>query len=750
MVSRAQLRLDRLEQAGKIDKAGSERLRALKSRAGVGTGQSLGMIRLSAGASAADLEAEGVTVLRQRGDILLVSVATDDVERIAALKNVSRMQLARPYKAKLDNARRHSGVDAVHNGTELTEQPYTGQGVITGIVDAGMDPNHINFLDAEGNSRVSYLGHLRLNSSGSTLLETRYGKYCDLPVSSFNTDDAAQMHGTHTMGIMAGGYRGNATVAVGDPTTGLATISQMPNPYYGVATNSDIAASCGDMMDMMIAMGVDDICAYAYQRALDGKPARTVINLSLGSNVGPHDGTDMIHQFFDAIVEQDNPIICVSAGNEGDLPIALHGTFGSDCQEIKSFIRPYVYTDLRYGNMVIYSEDETDFTVQAIVYNQRRGRVSFSVPVAHSLDGSATYYISSEDMRTSSADVISNSLATAFDGYVGVGSMYDEYSGRYYAMIDYYCIDSDTNADGNYLLGFMVTPNEGSEGKRIDIYGDGAYCAFDSYGVAGWSDGMYDGTISDMACGKNILAVGSYNTRDDWGALDGYAYGYDGMFPAGKITDFSSYGLLGDGRALPHVCAPGATIISSANSYFAASQANGITDSYIMAKVEGEGGKVYPWMQMSGTSMASPYVAGSIALWLEADDTLDIDDVKDIVAQTAIVDDDVTGSGTPLQWGAGKFDALGGLKEVLRRKGAGLGNIVSDSKDAMIVSRDGSSYTFFIGGAADINARIYDTNGRCVATANGRGDQLTVDCSSLAHGIYVVRINDTNTTKIKI
>lgn len=749
MLSRAQLRQFKLEQKQmQTEDAGVRRLRQVKSQLGVGGSESIGMIKLSAGRSTSDLEAEGVTVLRQRGDIVLVSVPTEEVERIAGLSSVSRMQLARTMRPMLDKAREASGVEAVSLGTDLPHA-YTGKGVLTGIVDGGVDPNHINFRDGDGNTRVGYLGHIRLNSAGSQILETRYGKMNDLPVSSFTTDDPAQFHGTHTTGIMAGSYKGLAKVAEYNPTTQLADITEKANPYYGVATESEIAISCGDLMDMLIAMGIDDICQYATLESMSTGEARKpiVINLSLGSNVGPHDGSDVMHQFIDQIVAQDNAIICVSAGNEGDLPIALHGTFDENRRELKTFIRPFVYTDLRYGNLAIYSEDSSEFTVQAVVYNKSRGKVAFSAVCGEYTGGEATYYVSGDDYKTGSNDVVSPTFAKAFDGYVGIGSMKDENTGRYYAMIDYYCVDAETNVDGNYIFGFIVTPKDGCEGKRIDVYADGQFCAFDNYGQSGWDEGMYDGTVSDMACGDNILVVGSYNTRDNWGSLDGYGYSYNGSFPAGEITMFSSYGRLLDGRELPHVCAPGAAIISSTNSYYVADSQNGITPSYLHAEAT-DGNRTYHWQQTTGTSMSTPYVAGAIATWLEADPNLTIADVKDIVAKTSKVDSQVESTGNSLQWGAGKFDAHAGLKEVIRRVSGIQETGAADSR--LIVSRTGRELSFFLGGASRMDVSLYDLSGKEVSRHTSTGDEARIDTRGLQSGIYVARVNGGHTTKVMV
>ena len=130
----------------------------------------------------------------------------------------------------------------------------------------------------------------------------------------------------------------------------------------------------------------------------------------------------------------------------------------------------------------------------------------------------------------------------------------------------------------------------------------------------------------DMACAANVISVGSYNVRNHWSSLDGYVYGYNKKgenddFPPGEASRFSSFGTLADGRNLPLVCAPGASVISSVNTYAVNNPELGYTDAGLQGKLK-KGDKTYYWHQSLGTSMATPVVAGAVALWLEANPKL--------------------------------------------------------------------------------------------------------------------------------
>lgn len=690
-------------------------------------GNTLVFIVLSDGATAEDLQAEGVSVSNVRGNIALASVSTDDLERVSELPAVSRLEISRLKAPSLDRARPSGGVSALHEGLQL-DQPFTGKGVVAAVVDGGLDPNHINFRDENGKSRIEYLGHVYVDYKQPD--GWKGVEYDGEHVPMFTTDDASTFHGTHTLGILAGGYRGNVQAGIINNSQ-VAPVSTVANPYYGVATEAHLAAVCGDLYDRLIAEGIERILDYAYY-----KQEPCVISLSLGSNTGVHSAKSTMSQYLDMAARE--AIIVVSSGNEGDVPLSLIKDLNDNDLEAKSFILPTAVADIRAGQVYMYSD--APFEMQAVIYNKSRDRVSFRMPVADGqAQGTAQYYCSS-NFAESEYDIVAPSFSNAFQGYVGVGWDIDDASGMYMALMDYYT--KDVNDNGNYLLGFIV---KGTPGQHIECFCDGFYTVLDSYGIEGWDTGSTDMSISDMACANDILVVGSYNTGDTYGALDGYTYNFKGQFTEGKISPFSSYGRLSDGRSLPHVCGPGAVIVSSCSKYYVDNKENMVDINALCARVD-EDNRINYWCPAMGTSMSTPYVAGSIALWLEADPTLTIADVKEIINATSVRDAEVE-AGNPVQWGAGKFDAYAGLKEVIRR--SSLQGIEADSTDALMVSTsDNSHFEIFLGGSPALNVAVYSTSGALVAHESCNGDELALDLSTLTSGIYIINVNDTMSRRV--
>lgn len=684
--------------------------------------------RLAPDASADNLQAAGATVRSLRGSIALIEFPAEALEALEALDDIVEIRLERQLDAKLDLVREVSGINKIHSGLDLP-QAYTGKGVIVGSVDGGFDPNHINFLNEDGTSRIGRFTYYRPTQSGSYVEQIVPRER----ISEIDTESDETFHGTHTLGIMAGSYRGDARVGVAGGAGN--DVLTMPNPYYGVAYDADIAVASGATTDYYIAMGVETILDYAWDQ--DHKPA--VINLSLGSNVGPHDGTSTICRYMDMASELDKVIFCVSAGNEGDMPIALNKTFTADDNRVASILRPEVemtnYRNVRFGTTYIYSDSEEPFEVQVIVVNRSRGAVAMRMALEASPDGASRYWVSSKDYAQDDTDIVSAQFGSMFTGYVGIGAEIDSQSGRYYAVID--CMTWDNtlkNIDGNYVIGFQIT---GSDGQRVDIFGDGVYNTFSSYGMAGYEDGMTNGSISDLACGHNYIVVGSYNTRSQWVSLDSNTWANDPEFVSGKVSFFSSYGELYDGRRLPTVCAPGTCVISSSNEYYL--DAYGLKDEVRQADVT-TNARRYSWHQSSGTSMSCPVVAGSIALWLEAYPDLDYSQAIDIVRKTAVVDDDVR-EGNVVQWGAGKFDAYAGLKEVLAIKSAGLSDVAVDNDSRVMVSALGQrAFGVYYGGCENFTATLYSVAGMPVALAVADGHEALIDASAVPAGVYILSV----------
>lgn len=656
----------------------------------------------------------GADITGVYGNVISVNMPVDAIAGLENDDNVMSVTTSRRRRLLNDKGRTSSAsnVDAVHQGTDL-DREYKGDGVIVGLFDSGLDPNHINFYDDDrALSRVKRVWKYTGNAYTGKITTSTYST--PTTIANFTTDDSNETHGTHVLGIITGSYdNGTSTTR-----------------YYGMAPHADIAIACGDAYDDAILSGVKNIFNYANMVNL---PA--VVNLSLGTNLGHHDGTDAFSKALDAIAK-DNTVV-LAAGNEADTKIVARKTLSDGDLTMTTILAP---NDLyltgyyqAYGQIEVIANDNSAFTIQLGLYNTSTKAIT------------ATLDITSTSMKYwggTSANVSNKTTNSVFTAGFSTSSYFGAARGlcpdnnRYYAMVD---CDLTRKSSGKVLPVVIV---KGKAGQTIEMFSEG-YTVFTDNGVAGYTDGTNDGTISDMACGQYTIAIGAYSTRN--------AYPYSGQI-VGDIVDYSSYGKLIDGRMLPHVCAPGQAIVSSMSTYYKSSSNFDSNYDKIYSTVTANGRSNY-WCHMGGTSMAAPAATGIFALWLEADPTLTPADIRDIAVKTARSDRYVEGGSAsePYQWGAGKLDAHAGLVEVLRRADSGVDEIVVDNAKVVINAAGQNMYEVFVAGAHRLTASIHNMAGVCVKTVSIAGDSVTVDASGLAQGVYVMTVAGDNVSKsIKI
>lgn len=648
-------------------------------------------------------------VLWHRDELVIVRLQPDGITALAEDASVKFISLGEISQPKLDVAREVAGVADVQAGTGL-DKAYDGTGVIAGLFDTGVDPNHANFAGADG-SRVRRVWQIQGKTS------TTYTYDTPEKIAAYTTDADSETHGTHVLGIMAGSFKSRAQVSYFDTRGYLAVSNNRAVPYYGVATGADIAIACGSFESANTIQAAELVSQYAKSV---GKPA--VLNLSLGHNTGPHDGTTALNTAL-ARIGQDM-IICMSAGNEGADNLSLQKTFTASDKSMKTFISsgPAVSS----ASVDVWGSDSRALTVTIQCVDRSTGAVSYSFVVPQS---EGTKFIGGSSYTNYTNVAYDKALDTAFgsNALISYSSGVNALNNRYEVLIG---VTTGLGASGSSVSPAVVI--EGEAGVTVNAYTSGAL--FRSNGVSGYLDGTPDASISDLACGDNVLVVGSYTNRRNIPTLGGA-----GTYNAteGAISSFSSYGKTFGGRQLPDVAGPGEGMVSSYSYYYIqkmlAANPNLTAKSLSTAIYEHDGRASY-WYDMSGTSMSSPFVAGVMALWLQADPTLTIGDVKEILKATARQDEFTAAA--PHRFGYGKIDALAGIKHIL-----GTGGVADVKVDGEVLISEVSRGCFdvFAAGAQQVDAALYGLNGSQVAAVSVKGDTATLTTDGLASGVYVLR-----------
>lgn len=668
------------------------------------------IVRMTPGTDAAILSDDGITVTSAVNHFAIVSMSLEQLEQLAERSDVVTISFAKRRKRMLlSKAHASTGVDKIHLGTGLT-QPYTGKGVAIGVLDGGFDPNHIMFLDAQGKSRFKMIGYAAKEGDNLTYLTTAE------QIAVYQTDDKEETHATHVSGMAAGNYQGSSFQIKG--VAPEADLLMGPIPYY----ESDY-----EMFDKMVNWCKEN----------GGK--RLVVNMSYGANAGSHDTTDPEVAFMDEFIKKYDVVNCIAAGNEADYDIVQRRTFtGTTGETMKA---AYV-TDLDGDgemdvtdiyNYFTVTQPEKQVEIDVVLYNVNTGNITNSNTwhfVNSTYPNGRTYTYTNKNFK-GKVSVTAENISNGMKGY-------------------FLNISDITFIKDNCALGYVV---RGKAGQTITSYLE-SNSMFDTEVPGCDKDITHDGTINSIACGTEPIVVGAYNTVKSYQAIDGETYDIADFFgkltfgnKVGDISFFSSYGKLADGRELPHVCAPGLFVQSSLSRYT-------VNNEEEVMQQETVAGKMYEFGQMSGTSMATPYMSGVCALWLEADPTLSHTQIREIAQKTALSDDFCTTNnhyakaGDGNQAGSGKVDAYKGLKLILDNKASGLAKI-EKGKDFMIRAVNGYTFEAYTAGAVAMSAALYTSHGHLVASVQQPGNTITISAAGQNKGVYILRISDGKQTYVQ-
>ncbi len=646
------------------------------------------MVQMKPGHTPSEISFDGADIKVVRDEFAVVSLPFDSLQYLSGVPGVKTISYDMGAHPCLEKANADTGADKAHAGTDLS-QPYTGKGVAVAILDSWFDPNHPMFRDsATGKSRVK-------------MLITSSGKVIDTPeeIETYNPGRHYYDHGTHVTGIAAGAYDDGTFTC------------------RGVATGSDIlmAESTDDSADFMTT--VEKLVSYSKEH---NEPL--VINMSYKTIGGAHDGSNPIAAYIDRVSEAGDAVFCLASGNEALHPCAQHMIFTDEGQEMKALIEEPT------GNCFeVWSVTGEAFDAKVVIVDTIAKQVVYTLPV---VENEYTKYSSETDAE----------LAKFATGDFHLMGVVDSSSGKYYLYVGF-GNDTQVTDINRYAFGYVVTGHKGQEvlaNSFMTPY-------FVSGGMDGWGEGASTGgTANDYGSGTEAIVVGSYTTKDTSVFGDGKSYTlkseYDLDDVCGDVSSFTSYGTFSTGRSYPHILAPGSLIESAMSTYY---MENPDVEHMPYSHSVVEDGRTYYWMDAYGTSMSSPYMAGTAALWLEADPTLTASEIRDIAMATARRDDFVINAKIPEQCGAGKLDVYAGLKKVLEGVVTGMKSIDADKRFVWRATEAG--YEFFSAGATSLTATVCNMRGEVVARSRAAGDSLILSTYSLPHGVYVVSLSDGNT-----
>ncbi len=432
------------------------------------------------------------------GNMATATLPLSQLLSVAQHPGVVRVWASRPVEPLLDLSVREIGAPALWYGTPST----TGQGVVVGIVDSGVDILHVAFrLDRDGDgflegSRILFYWDQTASGTGwfppfwgDEAGEGLYGRVYaqrDLEAALRNAYSPVPDvlgHGTHVAGIAAGGFA---------------------SPFPGVAPGADLVVVKTNFYEDSVVDGIRFVLEAG--RFLN-RPV--VVNLSVGGHAGSHDGRSPLERSVELLAQRPRALIVCAAGNDGETKIHVGGEVSAS----------------------------TTFTLVA---------TGTSVVVRFWYDSPSRFVVTVRAPTGEALTVLpgQSRAATTPAGLLWLDNSFSPQDPQ-----QVFLTLSGAPRDTAWRITFdPVIPG------RVDGWVESSKMGY-------FVEGDNHRTVVEPGNTPSVITVAAYITRNHWVSQAGEqrAEGY----VLGALAPFSSRGPTRDGRLKPDLAAPGAWIVSA-------------------------------------------------------------------------------------------------------------------------------------------------------------------------------------------
>ena len=641
----------------------------------------------------------GVTIRGRIGQQAIVQVPLDQVETLARMDGILRVDVGHKGELKTDVSREVTSVNLVNGSNPTVPSPFTGKGVTVCVMDMGIDFNHPAFKDAQGRSRIKCVYNAQSDKGRKFVFDDPVAGPIEFPGSVFDTpelidklsyDIKLSPHGGHTTSTAAGSLspQGFGGMAPDADIVYLAMMTLVTEDEVDSDTGSSAAGSSqsepnpNDIDETNQA--VEQYLAFANAYAQQSEQP-VVVSASIGNHMGPHDGTGTVPEAISALSQYAIPVF--ASGNEGGNSFHVYYQFADDKPSfsvgLAGFLaepsddddpeNPFMwsYTDIVRGYTRVGQSGQIGLSLNVVGHKDKLEIVEYtwSSPVFTASSGGPDQIVT-----INSADY--PGVENYFKGKVYIGIRTLE-NGQLELTVMPKARCKNAKGVAHYGLTLTVT---GSPGTAVDLWQN--LYRFVQYKGDGYIIGDDVISGSDWTSTPDVISVGAWCANATTRA---YMQGMEDVESEketqGDIATFSSYGTMFNGVTQPTVCAPGVNVAAAWNKYYNAYMFPDLT-TYIDAMAW----QGYAYACLDGTSMACPAVSGIIALWLQADPTLTVADVKDILENTC--DNDEFTAKNPARWGYGKINAKKGLDYIQQATGIKETEAVRGIRNATLCSEE--------------------------------------------------------------
>jgi subtilisin family serine protease/LAS superfamily LD-carboxypeptidase LdcB len=452
-------------------------------------------------------EVPGVRIVTRLGRIATCRIPVDAVRRVHAHRDVLALKAARPVRPHEDDPADDPQFGAASGIRRPPGLDLTADGVVVGLTDWFLDVDHPAFRNPDGSTRVLALwdqrgvhrdsphpygyGRVHTRADIDAALRT------DRPYDHLDYHPLDAAHGTHVADVAAGSGRAGGMGGLAC-AAGLAFVHLAGRGAGG-------AAKLGNSVRLLEAFGfIRDLAG--------GRP--WVINASVGTMAGPHDGRSPVELAIDELLAATTGAFVVqSAGNY--YRARTHATGWPAAGESRTLRFDVQPSDVTTNELEIWYDGRDELVVR------------IETP-----DG-----VSSGPVRLGAqADVV--------DGGIALGRIYHR--------------AADSLNRANHLDAYL-TPFGQAGRWSVTVTAVGSlHAPFHAWlerddGHLGDqarfvpSDADPTCTTGTIANGRLPLVVGAYDAR----------------VPGRPLASFSSSGKTRDGRSMPHLVAPGVGVTAA-------------------------------------------------------------------------------------------------------------------------------------------------------------------------------------------
>ena len=222
----------------------------------------------------------------------IINIKANQIISLAKSSYIQYIEFPKSLYASDEGSNKAACIDRARNEFNLQ-----GDGIVIGFIDTGIDFTHPAFLNEDGTTRIEYIYDLSLNGAVYNKEKINEALKNADPYSVVPSYDIVE-HGTHVAGIACAGGNINKR-------------------YYGVAPKSSIMMVKSGRGLFTLSTNLMKGIKFLIDKSIEiNMPL--VINISMSTNDGAHNGTSLLEQYISTISSLDRVTIVIAAGNEGD------------------------------------------------------------------------------------------------------------------------------------------------------------------------------------------------------------------------------------------------------------------------------------------------------------------------------------------------------------------------------------------------------------------------------------------------